>query len=124
MFARSRNTRAFAAPGRAMGPIRSFEELFDQGVSFSDAGQRFARDKFESLDEAGDLDVIPVQDSSIRQVTLYPRIRLGGEGPAAAVTGIFVPEAFRSSSRVDAIVYLHGHHTGGGYPQNMNISDY
>jgi hypothetical protein len=74
--------------------------------------------------EGTDLDLVPVTDSSIRRITLYPRITHGGEGPAAAVTGVFVPRAFQPSPTIDAIVYLHGHHTGGGYPPDLNIYDH
>ena len=49
-------------------------------------------------------------------VTLYPNIRLGGEGPARPMTGIFIPQRYRAGPRVDLILYLHGHHRGGWTP--------
>jgi hypothetical protein len=49
-------------------------------------------------------------------VTLYPAIRLGGEGPARPMTGIFIPRGYRAGPRVDLILYLHGHHRGGWTP--------
>jgi hypothetical protein len=40
--------------------------------------------------------------------TLYVDIRLGGEASAKPMTGIYVPEGYRTQSKVDLILYLHG----------------
>lgn len=44
--------------------------------------------------------------------TLYTNLALGGETPARAMTGIFVPPGYRPGSTVDLILYLHGHKSG------------
>jgi D-alanyl-D-alanine carboxypeptidase len=43
--------------------------------------------------------------------TLYVSIPLGGESPARAMTGIFIPEKYVARARVDLILYLHGYKT-------------
>lgn len=115
-----------------------FDELFDGGAGatrrfdVADPVSLFGDDLFGSstvgcgsgVREGGDTDVIPLLDASIKAVTLYPRIALGGEGPAAAVSGVFLPKAFEPTAKLDAIVYLHGHHKGKGYPPELNIADY
>src|SRR5262249_27039051 len=40
--------------------------------------------------------------------TLYVNIPLGAEGPARPMTGIFIPQSFRPTPKVDLIIYLHG----------------
>jgi hypothetical protein len=87
-------------------------------------GAQSFEELFEAVEGEATTDLIPLVDASIGRVTLYPRITLGGEGPAAAVTGVFVPKAITGASRIDAIVYLHGHHRGGSYPTDLNIFDY
>lgn len=42
-------------------------------------------------------------------LTLYVRIPLGGEGTAEPVTGIFLPEKHELKTKIDIILYLHGH---------------
>jgi hypothetical protein len=41
-------------------------------------------------------------------LTLYVKVPLGGESPAAPMTGIFLPQGFRPTTKVDIILYLHG----------------
>ncbi len=41
--------------------------------------------------------------------TFYAALPHGGEGPAAPLTGIFVPDGYRPQPQADLIVYLHGH---------------
>jgi len=43
--------------------------------------------------------------------TLYVNIPLGSEGPARAMTGIFIPENYVPRAQVDLILYLHGYKT-------------
>ncbi len=43
--------------------------------------------------------------------TLYEDIPLGNESPAKTMTGIFIPKNYVPRSRVDLILYLHGHKT-------------
>lgn len=43
-------------------------------------------------------------------LTLYLHIPLGGESPAPAMTGVFVPANFRPNNPLDLILYLCGHH--------------
>ncbi len=45
-------------------------------------------------------------------LTLYLSVPLGGESPAPAMTGVFVPANFRRGNPLDVILYLHGHHRG------------
>jgi hypothetical protein len=52
------------------------------------------------------------RETSPLGTTLYVELRLGDEGSAPPLTGIFIPKGFRSSAAVDVIVYLHGHKTG------------
>jgi len=40
--------------------------------------------------------------------TLYVRIALGSEAPAAPLTGIFLPRGYRAQPSVDVLLYLHG----------------
>jgi hypothetical protein len=40
--------------------------------------------------------------------TLYVRIPLGSEDPAAPLTGIFLPNGYRAQPTVDVLLYLHG----------------
>jgi peptidoglycan hydrolase-like protein with peptidoglycan-binding domain len=48
------------------------------------------------------------RESDPPQSTLYLNIPLGGEAPAQAETGMFVPANFKPMPSVDLIVYLHG----------------
>jgi len=50
------------------------------------------------------------RESQPPRVTLYVSIPLGGESPAPAMTGIFVPANFRMQPELDLVLYLHGHH--------------
>jgi outer membrane protein OmpA-like peptidoglycan-associated protein len=59
-----------------------------------------------------------------KDVTLYVKIPLGGEGPAQPLTGIFIPDSYRISSQIDVVLYLQGHHTGGHWPPNLSIDEY
>jgi len=56
--------------------------------------------------------------------TQYETIRLGGEGPAKPMTGIFVPVGYRPQSQVDLIIYLHGMKTPSGMPTSATIREY
>jgi hypothetical protein len=101
--------------------VQSFEELFGDV-----APRRSSRaSEAEMIEDTGsDHHSIPRVDRSVPQLTLYTRITLGGEAPAAAITGIFVPQAFRPSDKIDAIIFLHGHHSSTAYPPEINISNH
>src|SRR5262245_13181473 len=60
-------------------------------------------------------------ESSVPTETHYVTIPLGQEAPAPPMTGIFVPAGYRRSSQVDLILYLQGHHKGGGFPADLAI---
>lgn len=45
------------------------------------------------------------------EATLFVNIRLGSEGRARPMTGIFIPENYHTQPRVDLILYLHGFKT-------------
>jgi peptidoglycan hydrolase-like protein with peptidoglycan-binding domain len=55
--------------------------------------------------------------------TLYANIRLGGEAPARAMTGVFIPEGYKPPSQVDLIIYLHGFKINPP-PVTMSIDGY
>lgn len=63
-------------------------------------------------------------ENAPRTETAYVKIVLGGESPAQPMTGIFVPEKFQARDSVDIVLYLHGHHKGGDYPENLTIDLY
>jgi peptidoglycan hydrolase-like protein with peptidoglycan-binding domain len=61
------------------------------------------------------------------QETVYANIRLGGEGAARPMTGIFIPQEYKPQSQVDLIIYLHGikGDIRQGYPPpSMSIDGY
>lgn len=63
-------------------------------------------------------------EDSPKEVTHYVKIVLGGESPAAPLTGIFVPKGYRVGSSVDLILYLHGHHKKAPWPPDLTIDRY
>lgn len=56
--------------------------------------------------------------------TLYPKISHGGETPAKAMTGCYVPSSYRIGSDLNVILYLQGHHTSRGFPPDLTIDEY
>ena len=56
--------------------------------------------------------------------TLYPEISHGGEKPAKAMTGCYVPSSYRAGSDLNVILYLHGHHNVRGFPPDLTIDEY
>ncbi|MDQ3654920.1 MAG: peptidoglycan-binding protein [Chloroflexota bacterium] len=69
----------------------------------------------------GDSPVLIGTESVPPATTLYTGITLGGERPARAMTGIFVPAGYRPVPRVDLVLYLHGHKSK--FP-NVSIDGY
>ena len=61
------------------------------------------------------------REDSPPTATLYTAITLGGERPARPMTGIFIPAGYRPQSRVDLVLYLHGHKAS--FP-NVSIDGY
>jgi hypothetical protein len=54
--------------------------------------------------------------------TMYVNILLGGEAPARAMTGIFVPPRYKPQPQVDLVVYLHGYKNS--YSPTTSIDGY
>jgi hypothetical protein len=50
------------------------------------------------------------------RTTLYVDIRLGQEGRAKPMTGIFIPEGYQLQPKVDILLYLHGFKAGRNQP--------
>jgi hypothetical protein len=63
-------------------------------------------------------------ESTVRDETHYVRIAHGGEAPAIAMTGIFVPQGYRLQNEVDIVLYLHGHHRENPWPPDLSIDLY
>jgi outer membrane protein OmpA-like peptidoglycan-associated protein len=63
-------------------------------------------------------------EATVATETHYVSIPLGKESPATPMTGIFIPQDYRTPSQVDLLIYLHGHHKGGAFPTNLSIDVY
>ena len=56
-------------------------------------------------------------------LTICERIPLGGESPAQALTGIYIPAGYKLQRNVDLIIYLHGHKIPSGVSTSATIAD-
>lgn len=63
-------------------------------------------------------------ETTVKSETYYVTINLGGNAPPSPMTGIFVPENYKTSSEVDMILWLMGHHDNKEYPVSLTIDDY
>jgi len=64
------------------------------------------------------------RENNVKSETYFVTIDLGGTAPPKPVTGIFVPENYNSSSDVDMVLWLMGHHDNSQYPPTLTIDDY
>jgi hypothetical protein len=65
------------------------------------------------------------RESEPRLTTLYVKIVLGEEQPAAPSTGIFIPDGYRAAPQVDVVLYLPGHKRGmRGVTNDVTIETY
>jgi hypothetical protein len=64
------------------------------------------------------------KDTTVAKETYFVSIDLGQQANAKAMTGIFVPDNYKISDKVDIILWLMGHHDNAAYPPTMAIDDY
>ena len=70
------------------------------------------------------LPALLTKDTKVAKETYFVSIDLGSSAKTKAMTGIFVPDGYQISNKVDIILWLMGHHNNAQYPPTMAINDY